>query len=165
MEIKEACEEEVISEIRMIKLLPHGISENWPDLKRCIELSLPKVGVTSDQRPERMTMILEELLAGSMEIHVFYRLIRNVPFTYALVLTSIIMSVDGTHTDLLIHCFYGHRKMITNGDLETGLGILAKYAKSKGCVSIVTYASREFYQQFLASIGFNTDFIYAVKEV
>lgn len=165
MEIKEICEEEVISEIRMIKLLPHGISENWPDLKRCIELSLPKVGNIPDQRPERMTMILEELLAGSMEIHVFFRLIKNVPFTYALVLTSIVMSVDGTHTDLLIHCFYGHRKMITNGDLEFGLNLLSQYARGKGCTSIVTYASREFYQQFLASIGFNTDFIYAVREV
>lgn len=163
METREVCED--ISDIRLIKLLPHGISDNWPELKRCIEISLPKIGSTADQRPERMTMILEELLSGSIELHVVYRLIKNVPFTYGLVLTSVVMSVDGTHTALLIHCFYGHRKMITNGDLAFGLDILAKYAKSKGCVSIVTYASREFYQQFLASIGFNTDFIYAVKEV
>lgn len=163
MEKQEVCEE--ISELRMIKLLPHGISDNWPELRHGIEASLPKFSETSVQQPDRMTRILEGLLAGELEIHVLYKLIQGRPFSYGFVMIGIVDSVDGTHKDLLIHTYYGHRKMLSSGDFVHGIDILREYAKFKGCVNVVTYARREFYQNYLASIGFNTDFIYAVLEV
>lgn len=165
MEIKKSYEDITDMELRIVKLLPHSISEEWPMLRRIIEVSLPRFNETPDQRPERMTRILEGLLSGSLELHAAFKLIRGMPIIYGFILLSIVLSVDTTHTDLLIHSFYGHRKMIEDGDFKIGFDILERYAKSKGCTNIVTYARREFYQEFLKNIGFNTDFVYAIKEV
>lgn len=162
MEAKEVCED--ISDVRMIKLLPHGIAEEWPTLKQAIEISLPPLTVPTESE-SRMTGVLEALLSGTMELHVFFKLIKGRPFSYGFIITAKIFSIESAHSNLLVYILYGHRKLMAAEEFAKCLEMTKKYARSIDCHGIIAYTKMKSVKDTFTDLGFNTEYTIMMSEV
>lgn len=154
MEIKEIFEN---TDLRMIKLLPHGIADNWPEFRPLIEMCLPPLSYPMEVAT-RMTGILEALVSGKMELHVFFKYVEDAPFSFGFIVTTILSAFESDVKNLLIYAFYGHRKMLTNGDMMRGIDLIKKYARGVGCKSIVAYSNMKPIIELMKSAGANVDY-------
>lgn len=147
---------DVISELRMIRLLPHDIAEQWPEIRRGIEQSLPPMEIFNDVNT-RMTNVLEALLSGMLKLHVFYRLFNNYPEPHGFIVTGESTSSDLVSRGLLIYAMYGY-DVLTGKLFDETIALIRLYAESKDLVSIFAYTDKEELKEKIRNIGGMADY-------
>ena len=149
--------------LRMLKFYPDQVVRHWEKIGNAIEQALPPIA-DSRRSDERMNKVLESILAGKMEIHVFVVYEDEKPTVYAIMSTALTQSVDSENKELLIYSLYGSH-LITKDVLFEGIELIKKYAKSQGCSAISAYTNVEGLKVFFDRIGGNSSFTYLRLEV
>lgn len=160
------CEEGYDSSLplRMLKLNVNAIAENWPVLKDPIEVSLPPLSVPTEAH-DRMTRILECLLAGTLECHIFFKVIGGETFIYGLVVLAVVGNIEDSGRHLLIYAAWGHTKYLFENGLMQCLNIVRDYARGQGCKTIVAYSANPFVVRCIKEAGGNSDYRLLTMEV
>jgi hypothetical protein len=144
-----------MSQIRMLKLLPHDVASRWEMISPAIEVSLPP---TTEPSIERMSKVLESILSGKLDVFVFFKSVNGVADIYAVVTTTFVDQLDRDSTDMLIYSIYGDRKGFSMSDWVKGLEYLKDYAKSKGAVHITGYTNENGLINFVKGVGGGTTY-------
>ncbi len=150
--------------LRMLKLRVEAIAENWNVLKGPIEMSLPPLS-SPTETPDRMTRVLECLLAGTLECHVFFKVIQGEIFIYGLVVLAVVGNIEDSGKHLLIYAAWGHTKFLFENGLMQCLDLVRKYAFGKGCKTIIAYSSNPFVIRCVKEAGGNSDYRLLTLEV
>ena len=115
--------------------MPDQIANFWDVIKYAVEESLPPI---VGDHPDRMNRILASLLCGKTECWASYNKNESSIRFEGIVLTKIIYDDASDTRNLLMYCLYGYEDVNKESWFE-GVGILAKYAKSKKCSKITAY--------------------------
>jgi len=139
----------------LTKLLPEQVSKFWPIIKYAIEESLPPI---VGEHPDKMNRILSSALSGSTDVWASYERGDEAKFE-GLILTRMTYDEASGTKGLLMYCLYGYTDVADN-TWEEGLGILAKYAKSKGCSRIFAYTSMPYMINKAKELGADADYTF-----
>ena len=149
--------------LRMLKFFPDQVARHWGQIGYWIEQALPPI-LDSRKSSDRMNNILESILVGRMDVHLFLVYEDEKPIIYAAITTAIISPVDGGDKELYVYSLYGSRQ-ISKQILYEGLELIKKYAKSVGCSTITAYTNAEGLKALFKSIGGNSSFTYLRLEI
>ncbi len=149
--------------LQMLKFFPDQVARHWEQIGYWIEQALPPI-VDSRKSSERMNNILESILVGRLDVHLFLIYEDEKPTIYATMVTAIILSVDSNDKELLIYSVYGSRRM-GKQILFEGLELIKKYAKSAGCSAITAYTNAEGIKALFKNIGGDSSFTYLRLEI
>jgi len=149
--------------LRMLKFYPDQVVRHWEKIGYAIEQALPPI-VDSRKTEDRMNRILESILAGKLEVHVFVTYKDEHPTVYGIASTAITYSVDNNNKELLIYSIYASRSLSRDIIFE-GLELFRKYAKSQDCTAISAYSNVEGIKNFFTTVGGSSSFTYLRLEV
>lgn len=160
------CDKGYDSEVplRMLRLKAEAIADNWPVLRGPIEVSLPPLTVPTESY-NRMTNILGCLLAGTLECHIFFKVIKGETFVYGLTVLAVGRNIEDTGDHMLIYAAWGHTKYLFENGLMQCLGLIRKYAYGRGCKAIITYSANPFVIRCIKEAGGNADYRLLTLEV
>lgn len=117
------------------KLIPEQISTFWPIIKYAIEESLPPL---AGEHPDKMNRMLAAMLSGKLDVWISY---KKEDMKFEAVLVTQFLYDDASNTmNLLLYCLYGY-STIASDSWKEGLEAMYKYAKAKGCHSIIAYSA------------------------
>lgn len=149
--------------LRMLKFYPEQVVKHWEKIGYAIEQALPPI-IDSRKSEDRMNRILESILAGKIEVHVFVVYEDERPIVYGIISTAAINAVDSDNKELLIYSLYAGRKLNRELIFE-GLELIKKYTKSQGCIAISAYTNIESIARLFSTIGGSSSFTYLRLEV
>lgn len=149
--------------LRMLKFYPEQVARHWDKIGHAIENSLPPI-TDSRKSLDRMNRILESILAGKMEVHLFVVHENERPIIYAVTTTAIIYPVDSDDKELLLYSVYASRTL-GREIIFQGIELFKKYAKAQGCIAVSAYTNNEAIKKFFAMIGGGSSFTYLRLEV
>lgn len=149
--------------LRMLKFYPDQVVRHWEKIGYAIENSLPPV-VDSRKKEDRMNGILESILTGKLEVHVFVVYKDECPIVYAIATIAFIYPVDSNDKELLLYSVYASRSL-TREIIFEGIELFKKYAKGQNCVAVSAYTNNAAIKKFFASIGGSSSFTYLRLEV
>ncbi len=129
----------------LIKLYPDQICERWEVIGFAIENALPP-DIINDS--ESMNNILLSLMEEKLLCWVYY----DEKKIKAIVTTQIIEDLASRQKRLLLYTAYSFDKL-ESLDWLNGLEALRKYARDKGCLSIVAYTKLEYMVKLAKDIG------------
>ena len=141
--------------IRLIKLTPEQVMNNWDYIKFAIEETLPPY-VTN--HPNKMMRIQEHLFGGMLQCWV-PTIVGTDPRVLGFVITKIIYDGSTDSTNLLILSAYGTEPW----DLEVwmkGFKMLVKFAKSRGCEGIIGYTNEKSFIKFAEKFGGSAEYTF-----
>ena len=130
-------------------LLPEQISKHWDVIGYAIEQSLPPIASGND---ERMNRALSSLLSGKSLCWVSHTNNESGKFLEAVFVTQIVVDSISSVKNLLLYSVYGFSKVDENSWAK-GLELLTKYAKTKGCESIVAYTQNDKIKEIASKFG------------
>jgi len=149
--------------LRMLKFYPDQVARYWDKIGNAIEQALPPIA-DSRKVESRMNGILESILAGKIEVHVFVVYEDERPIVYGIASTAILNAADSDNKELLIYSVYASRSL--SRDIIFGaLELFKKYAKSQGCIAISAYTNVEGLKNLFTAVGGNSSFTYLRLEV
>lgn len=149
--------------LRMLKFYPDQIARHWGKIGYAIERALPPI-VDSRMSNDRMNKILESILAGKIEVHVFVIYEDEHPIVYGIMSTALTNAVDSDNKELLIYSAYASKSLSRELIFEA-LELVRKYAKSQGCVAISGYTNIEGVKRLFEIMGGSSSFTYLRLEV
>ncbi|MDI6785069.1 MAG: hypothetical protein QMD92_00010 [bacterium] len=149
--------------LRMLKFYPDQIVRNWEKIGYAIEQALPPI-VDSHKAEGRMNRILESILAGKIEVHVFVVYTDERPTVYGIVSTAITNAVDSDNKELLIYSLYASHSLNRELIFE-GLELIKKYARSQECAAISGYTNIAGLKRLIENAGGSSSFTYLRLEV
>jgi len=140
-------------------LLPDQISRFWPIIKYAVEESLPPI---VGEHPDKMNRILSAMLSGSLEVWASYKKESN---KFEAILVTQFLYDDASDTkNLLLYCLYGYDSINPDSWTE-GFESLFKYAKSKGCHSIMAYSANRHLVELAKKYDGNVDYTFISLEI
>ncbi len=141
------------------KFLPEQISKFWPIIKYAVEESLPPI---TGEHPDKMNRMLSAMLSGKVEVWASYTKDDN---KFEAILVTQFLYDDASNTkNLLLYCLYGYTN-ISLSSYRDALVFISKYAKSKGCHSLVAYSSNKDLVKFVSVLGANIDYTFISFEL
>ena len=149
--------------LQMLKFYPDQVARHWEQIGYYIEQALPPIA-DSRKSEERMNSILESILVGKLDIHLFLIYEDEKPVIYGEITTAITSPVDRNDKELLIYSLFGSKR-VGKQLIYEGLELIKKYAKSVGCSSISAYSNVEGLKKFFVSIGGDSSFTYLRLEI
>jgi hypothetical protein len=147
----------------MLKFYPDQVARHWEKIGYAIEQALPPI-VDSRKSEDRMNRILESILAGRLDVHVFVVYEDEHPIIYAIMSTAITYAVDSEDKDLLIYSLYASHSL-SREILFEGLELIKKYAKSQGCLAVSGYSNVQGVKKLFSMVGGDSSFTYLRLEV
>lgn len=142
-------------QVRMLKASPTSIAERWHAFRPEIEAALPPISVES---PDRMNHVLEKLLIGTLECYIIYTEDAKGKTLIGIMTLAMTEQLDSLHNDLIIYTLSGTSEALSIEEWKEGLRIVQSIAKSKGCKSIILFASNPNIIRFLERIGADTSY-------
>lgn len=133
----------------LTRLLPEQISNFWDVIKYAIEQSLPPI---AHEHPDRINRILISALAGKIDIWVTYTTVDDSVKLEGVAVTRITYDDVSDTRSLLLYCIYGYEPL-NKSSWTSGLEILAKYARSKGCSFVVAYTELPYVVEISRRLG------------
>lgn len=149
--------------LRMLKFYPEQVVRHWEKISFAIESALPPIA-DSRKTDDRMNGILESILAGKLEVHVFAAYEDQAPIVYGITVTAIIQPVDNNRKELLIYSLFASKQLSKDIIME-GLELFKKYAKGQNCSAISGYTNIEGLKALIAKVGGSSSFSYVRLEV
>lgn len=149
--------------LRMLKFYPDQVARHWDKISYAIERALPPIA-DSRRAENRMNGILESILAGKMDVHVFVVYENERPIVYAIMSTAVIEAVDSRNKELLVYSLYASRGLNRELIFE-GLELVKKYTKSQDCVALCGYTNIENLKMLFTMAGGCSSFTYVRLEV
>lgn len=137
----------------LLRMLPEQVSDKWNLFAPLIEKSLPPTVVNGRRR---MANVLRSVLMDELVVWV-YQGRESEEAKYVVTTLERTEPVSLTK-DLLIYSFTGLGGHIRPDEVQDGFSKLAKYAKSRGCLSIVAYANEQRIIDFLVANGAKADY-------
>jgi len=138
----------------LTRLLPDQIAKFWPIIKYAVEESLPPI---VGEHPDKMNRMLSAMLSGKLEVWASYKKPNN-KFE-AIVVTQFLYDEASNTRNFLLYCLYGYEQ-IDSASWTEGWIALAKYAKAKGCHSIMAYTANAHLIDLAKLYGGNTDYTF-----
>lgn len=139
----------------LVKLLPEQVMNFWDLIKDSIENSLPPY-VTSN--PQRMARIQEHLFGGILQCWV-PAILGEAPRVLGFVITKVVYDDSTDSANLLIFSMYAVEKWDISVWNE-GFQTLKKFAKSRGCESIIGYTNEEGAIRFAERFGGEAEYTF-----
>lgn len=136
----------------LLRMLPEQVSDKWDIFAPLIEKSLPPTVVNGRRR---MANVLRSILMDELVVWV-YQNHSGTEVKYVVTTLERVEPVSLTK-DLLIYSFTG-LGVASPADVQDGFSKLAKYAKSRNCLSMVAYANEKRIIDFLVANGAKADF-------
>ena len=134
-----------------IKLFPENVVGNWDIVKFAIRNSLPP---SAQDTPDKMTRVLESIVAGELDVWVYYTYDTEVHVKNILT-TKIIRDTETDTKSLLIYSVYSFDHT-TQEYWEEALMKLKEYAQANGCVAVTGFSKDEYVLRFVESVGGDT---------
>jgi len=137
--------------MEITKLNPQDIMNYWPQIKECINASLPP---HIKDCAESLLKIQENLLIGILDCWMGYEP-GNQSKVYALATTGIVTDEFSGTRNLLVYTLSTlnpHPQAIWHESLE----YLSKYARSKNCENIIAYTNLPEVENIVLRIGGDT---------
>lgn len=134
--------------MEICKLTPEQIMEHWPEIKECINSSLPP---HIKDNPETMLHIQESLLVGNLECWIGYEP-GNISKMYVVATTNIVTEDISQTRNLLVYTLTTlnpHPREIW----EEALAYLSRYAKSKNCTNIIAFSNLPEVENIVNRVG------------
>ena len=137
----------------LTKLLPTQISRFWDIIKYGIEESLPPVAYSN---PNVLNNVLSNLLSDKAQCWASYHRDENDTIILeGIIITEVLIDHISMTKNLLIYAMCS----FDNNDLSKwtyALGMLAKFAKSQGCLQIIGYTNVDKAIRFAERFGDST---------
>lgn len=149
--------------LRMLKFYPDQVVRHWSKIGYAIEQALPPI-VDSRMSSNRMNKILESILAGKIEVHVFVVYEDEHPIVYGIMSVAVTNAVDNDNKELLVYSIYAMKSPDRELIFEA-LELIKKYAKSQNCVAISGYTNVEGFKRLFERVGGSSSFTYLRLEV
>jgi len=149
--------------LQMLKFYPDQVARHWEQIGSYIEQALPPI-VDSRKSEERMNNILESILIGKLDVHLFLVYEDEKPTIYGEITTSVVSLVDSNNKELLIYSLFGSKR-VGKQLIYEGLELIKKYAKSVGCSAITAYTNVDGLKTFFKTIGGDSSFTYLRLEI
>lgn len=121
--------------IELTKLTPEQVMEYWPQIRECIEVSLPPL-VRADG--ESMLRVQESLLLGRLECWIASET-HDLTKTLGVATTSFVTDEISQTKNLLIYTattIASHNQEMWRRCYE----IISRYARANGCANIIAYS-------------------------
>ncbi len=133
--------------MKLLKLSPEQLMQHWPYVKECIILALPPQ-VTSNA--DNIIRIQEQLLIGALEC---WACLEDETGVFYGIVTTQIVADEATLTKSLFLFSITLTEEHEQSIWQEGYVYLSKYAKSKGCNSIIAYTNQESVVMLARSLG------------
>ena len=137
--------------MKLLKLSPEQLMQQWPYVKECIILALPPY-VASD--PDNIIRIQEQLLVGSLDC---WACIEDETGKFYGIVTTQVVADEATMTKNLFLFSVTLTEEHENIIWEEGYIYLSKYAASKGCKAIIAYTNQESVIMLADKLGADTN--------
>jgi len=134
--------------IELTKLTPEQVMEYWPQIRECIEVSLPPL-VRADA--ESILRVQESLLLGRLECWVASET-RDLTKTLGIATTCFVTDEISLTKNLLIYTattIAPHSQDLWS----VSYGVLARYARSRNCKNIIAYSEQPEVINLVERIG------------
>ena len=131
--------------MKLLRLSPEQLMQNWPYVRECILLALPPY-VTSNV--DNIIRIQEQLLIGTLEC---WACIEDATGLFYGIVTTQVVVDEATRTKNLFLFSVTLTEEHENKIWQEGYMYLSRYAASKGCNSIIAYTNQEEFSAFSAS--------------
>lgn len=149
--------------LHLLKMFPDQIAKYWYELCPMVEESLPPM--TDSNADNRMTGVLQALLAGRLEMFQFYDQNENEEAKIiGLAILSVVENIDYTSKDLLIYSVYAYGPT-SRAEVVGGFKLIAEYAKGIGCTAVTAYTTLPGLIRYIKSLGGSTDYTFLRLEV
>jgi len=146
----------------LTRLLPGQIANMWDIIRYAIEQSVPPA---TGEHPDKMNRILAAALSGSIDIWASYHKEEDGKVKFeGLAVTQILYDNASQTKNLLLYSLYGYTGPSGNTWVG-GIGTLAKFAKSRGCSSIVAYTQEQGIVKLAERLGADTSFTFIQFDV
>ena len=143
----------------IVRLLPDQIAKQWPTIRHALEGSLPPMASGREGRGNRL---LESLLTDRLHCWVLFHPRaeeeEGVEVEGFLFTTAVEDSNSGA-VNLMVYALYGFTPL-TEERWKEGVGLLARWAKSKGYEKIVAYTNNERVVVMAQHLGGRAEFTF-----
>ena len=136
------------------RLLPEQISAFWPIIKYAVEEALPPM---VGEHPDKMNRILAAMLSGKLDVWASYKKPDN-KFE-GIGVTQVLYDEPTNTKSLLLYSIYAYEKTNPDSWVEAWEAIV-KWAKARGCKTIVAYSANSYVVEKAKLFGGNADFTF-----
>ena len=133
--------------MKLLKLSSEQVMQHWPYVRECILLALPPYITTN---ADNIIRIQEQLLIGSLEC---WACIQDETGEFYGVMTTQIVVDEATLSKNLFIFSVTITEEHEHSIWQEGYVYMSKYAKSKGCSSIIAYTNQVSVTELARQLG------------